>query len=73
VTLWPTTLAAVVDTVTPLNLTRSVAVDARNGFVSVMAAVRDYGVVPNDSTFVVDEEATVQVREVHRQALRMMN
>lgn len=40
-----------------------VAVDVRNGFVSVRAAAHDYGVVLNESTFEVDEEATALARQ----------
>lgn len=39
-----------------------VAADVRNGFVSVRAAARDYGVVVDPETFAVDEEATGALR-----------
>jgi N-methylhydantoinase B len=39
-----------------------VAADVRNGFVSVEAAGRDYGVVVDPSTFEVDAAATVRLR-----------
>jgi N-methylhydantoinase B len=45
---------------------KRVSTDARNGFVSVVAAARDYGVVLDASTFIVDAEATARAREVHR-------
>ena len=41
-----------------------VAVDVRNGFVSVGAAEREYGVVVDPATFAVDEAATAQRRSV---------
>jgi N-methylhydantoinase B len=41
-----------------------VAHDVRNGFVSVEAAARDYGVVVDASTFEVDRDATARLREV---------
>jgi N-methylhydantoinase B len=40
-----------------------VAADIRNGFVSVGAARREYGVVVDPSTFEVDEAATARLRE----------
>ena len=39
-----------------------VAVDVRNGFVSVGAAERDYGVVVDPATFVVDDTRTAALR-----------
>jgi len=42
-----------------------VALDVRNGFVSVAAAVRDYGVVLDELTFVVDSDATAHERQLH--------
>lgn len=39
-----------------------VAADVRNGFVSVAAARREYGVVIDPATFEVDEEATAEAR-----------
>ncbi|GAB2942922.1 hydantoinase B/oxoprolinase family protein [Nonomuraea fastidiosa] len=39
-----------------------VAADVRNGFVSVEAAARDYGVSVDPVTFEVDEEATARLR-----------
>jgi N-methylhydantoinase B len=41
----------------------SVARDVRNGFVSVQAAARDYGVVIEPDTFTVDAAATARLRE----------
>jgi N-methylhydantoinase B len=41
-----------------------VARDVRNGFVSVAAAEREYGVVVDPSTFAVDAEATDRLRAV---------
>ncbi|GAA1176948.1 hydantoinase B/oxoprolinase family protein [Pseudonocardia alaniniphila] len=41
----------------------SVARDVRNGFVSVQAAARDYGVVIDADTFTVDAAATARLRE----------
>jgi N-methylhydantoinase B len=41
---------------------RAVAKDVRNGFVTVTAAAADYGVVIDPQTFVVDEEATTELR-----------
>ncbi|WP_433297824.1 hydantoinase B/oxoprolinase family protein [Pseudonocardia sp. CA-142604] len=41
----------------------SVARDVRNGFVSVQAAARDYGVVIDADTFTVDAAATARRRE----------
>jgi N-methylhydantoinase B len=41
----------------------SVANDVRNGFVSIGAAARDYGVVVDPSTFEVDMAATGRLRE----------
>lgn len=40
-----------------------VAADVRNGFVSVTAAEREYGVVVDPSTFEVDEVATARLRK----------
>ena len=40
----------------------AVADDVRNGFVSVEAARRDYGVVVDAATFAVDEAATAELR-----------
>jgi N-methylhydantoinase B len=40
-----------------------VAADVRNGFVSVAAAQREYGVVVDPSTFEVDEAATARLRK----------
>ncbi|WP_371400598.1 hydantoinase B/oxoprolinase family protein [Kribbella sp. NBC_00662] len=40
-----------------------VATDVRNGFVSVTAAEREYGVVVDPSTFEVDEVATARLRK----------
>jgi N-methylhydantoinase B len=42
-----------------------VAADARNGFVSIGAAARDYGVVLDESTFECDEGATANLRQLH--------
>jgi N-methylhydantoinase B len=42
-----------------------VVADVRNGFVSVGAAVRDYGVVLDESTFKCDEQATAVLRQEH--------
>lgn len=39
-----------------------VAHDVRNGFVSVRAAERDYGVVVNPTDFAVDDAATAGLR-----------
>ncbi|HEY4422059.1 MAG TPA: hydantoinase B/oxoprolinase family protein [Pseudonocardia sp.] len=41
----------------------SVARDVRNGFVSVAAAARDYGVVIDAGTFTVDAASTARLRE----------
>jgi len=41
---------------------KSVARDVRNGFVSVGAATRQYGVVVDPDTFAIDEAATSQLR-----------
>jgi len=41
----------------------SVARDVRNGFVSVQAAARDYGVVIDADTFTVDAASTARLRE----------
>ncbi|RZU11405.1 N-methylhydantoinase B [Kribbella rubisoli] len=40
-----------------------VATDVRNGFVSVGAAEREYGVVVDSSTFEIDEAATARLRK----------
>jgi N-methylhydantoinase B len=40
-----------------------VAADVRNGFVSLEAAHREYGVVVDPSTYEVDEAATARLRE----------
>lgn len=40
-----------------------VAEDVRQGFVSVEGAKRDYGVILDEATLAVDEEATTQLRE----------
>ena len=40
-----------------------VAADVRNGFVSVGAAEREYGVVVDPVTFAVDADATARRRE----------
>jgi N-methylhydantoinase B len=45
-----------------------VAADVRNGFVSVGAARREYGVVVDPNTFAVDEAATAALRASARKA-----
>lgn len=43
-----------------------VAADVRNGFVSIVAAARDYGVVVDAATFDIDESSTSSLRAAER-------